>query len=264
MSSVLSFNLDRVHVEISGPESAPAVVLLHGWGSSAELMRPIAGRLNHQYRIYNVDLPGHGKTPDPPAAWGVPDYANLVKELLEKWKIVPATVIGHSNGGRISLYMASHPGLASLLQRVILISPSGVKPIRTAKYYFRYYTAKILKAPFMVLPEKLKQSGLAWLRGTPIWRMLGSSDYQQVTGVMRETFIKTVNCHLDDVIDQIKIPTLIFRGTADTAISDYQVRKLADNINDAGVIELKNAGHYGYLDDLNTFSAATLYFLENS
>ena len=42
--------LSRVHAEASGPGDAPAVLLLHGWGSSAALMRPLARMLDDRHR----------------------------------------------------------------------------------------------------------------------------------------------------------------------------------------------------------------------
>jgi pimeloyl-ACP methyl ester carboxylesterase len=93
--------------------------------------------------------------------------------------------------------------------------------------------------------------------------MLGSADYQALSGVMRETFVRTVNHHLDDRISNIAAPTLIFWGDQDTDVSSAQIEKLARGIRDVGVVTLKGAGHYGYIDDPATVSAATRHFIES-
>jgi len=41
------------------------------------------------------------------------------------------------------------------------------------------------------------------------------------------------------------------------------MERLVQALPDAGLVVLKNAGHYGYLDDPDTFIAATRYFLEH-
>ena len=254
--------LDRLHVEASGPEEAPPVLLLHGWGSHAQNMRPIADALQDAYRVLNVDLPGHGRTPPPPEAWGVPEHAALVAALLRERVGQPVTVIGHSNGGRIALYMAGDDGYADLFERLVLVSPSGVPPRRPLSYYVRKYTATTLKASFRFLPAPLREPGLDWLRHSLVWKLLGSSDYQALQGVMRETFVKTVNCYVTDRLGRIQVPTLLVWGTDDTAVSRYQMEILEREIPDAGLVVLDGAGHYGYLDDFTTFIAATRYFLD--
>jgi pimeloyl-ACP methyl ester carboxylesterase len=174
----------------------------------------------------------------------------------------PVDLIGHSNGGRISLFLASDSETKQFVRRLVLISPSGITPNRTASYYIRKYAAKILKAPFEMLPAPLREFGLDWLRHSLVWKLLGSSDYLALDGVMRETFVRTVTYHLDDRLDMIDAPTLLLWGENDSAVSKRQMRVLEDKIRDAGLVVLKNAGHYGYLDDYQTFIAATRHFLD--
>jgi pimeloyl-ACP methyl ester carboxylesterase len=258
------FGHEQLHLETSGPEAGEPVLLLHGWGSSAQLMRPVVEALADRYRVYNLDLPGHGLSPPPPEPWGVPEHAALVARFIEETVGRPVTIAGHSNGGRIALYLASDPEQARLVRRLVLISPSGITPRRGWRYYARKYTARTLKAPFELLPGRLRQEGLDWLRHTFVWQLLGSSDYRQLTGVMRETFVKTVNCHLDDRVARIRVPVLLFWGDRDEAVSRHQMSVLERAIADAGLVVLPGAGHYGYLDDPATFTAATRHFLEHT
>ncbi|HEX7071825.1 MAG TPA: alpha/beta hydrolase [Rhodothermales bacterium] len=253
--------LPHTHLVSTGPEGAEPVLLLHGWGSSARLMQPIAAALESQYRVLNLDLPGHGHSPNPPEPWGVPEHAALVSQILDEHVGGPAAVIGHSNGGRIALYMASEDRYRRHFNRLVLVSPSGIKPERGFKYHLRRGIANTLKAPFSVLPGPLREFGLDWLRHSLVWRLLGSSDYRALEGVMRETFVRTVNFFVDDRLDRIHVPTLLFWGDQDTAVSRRQMEILERGIPDAGLVVLPGAGHYGYLDEPDTFVAATLHFL---
>ena len=262
MTAPPSFDYEDLHLETSGPGDGAPVLLLHGWGSSAALMRPVAQALEDRYRIYNLDLPGHGHSPAPPEPWGVPEHAALIRRLIEERIGAPVTIVGHSNGGRIALFMASDPEMAPLVHRLALISPSGIPTRRGASYYVRKYLARALKAPFAVLPPRLRDFGLDWLRHSLVWRALGSSDYRQLQGVMRETFVKTVNCYLQDRVHRITAPTLLFWGDHDEAVQRYQMQVLVARIPDAGLVVLEGAGHYGYLNDPDTFVAALRYFLE--
>jgi pimeloyl-ACP methyl ester carboxylesterase len=250
-----------LHFEKSGPEASKQILLLHGWGSSAELMRPLVNMLDDRFRTINADLPGHGQTPPPATSYGVPEYAGEVASLIQTEMQPPVTIVGHSNGGRIALYMASTSEYRDLISRLILISPSGMKPSTSTETKARRLVASVLKAPFTILPGKLGEAGLEWLRGSALWRSLGSSDYRALSGVMRETFVKTVTMHLDDDVHRITVPTLVFWGSNDPDVKKDQVDRLVERITDAGLVVLDGAGHYGYLDDPATVKAGILHFL---
>lgn len=47
-----------LRVRDTGPKSAPALILIHGFGSSLETWEPWAQSLNADYRVVRLDLPG--------------------------------------------------------------------------------------------------------------------------------------------------------------------------------------------------------------
>jgi pimeloyl-ACP methyl ester carboxylesterase len=253
-----------LYTDVRGPTDGESLLLLHGWGSSSEHMRPVADALENRYRCHLVDLPGHGQSPPPPEPWGVPEHAECLTEYIQQEIKTKATLVGHSNGGRLSLYLASQSATAGLVRRLILISPSGVRPERSWATRARAGVATALKTPVQALPEPVRTPAMDWLRHSAVWKLLGSSDYNAASGVMRETFVKTVNYHLDDALDRISAPALLFWGTGDEAVPRRQIEILEERIPDCGLVELPGAGHYGHLDQFDTFISAVRYFLENS
>jgi len=260
----LSGSRARLSYELSGPEDGVHVLLLHGWGSSALHMRPVAAWLSDTYRVINVDLPGHGASPPPSRAWGVPEHADAILKLLDQIDVGPFSIFGHSNGGRIALFMASEPSPPPELRKLILVSPSGIRRRRTAAYHVRRGAASVLKSPFSLLPERAREFGLDWLRHSLVWKMLGSADYRELEGVMRETFVKTVNCYLEDRLRLVDVPVLILRGSRDDAVSNEQMRVIETSVADAGLFTIEDAGHYAYLDRPGVVSAAARLFLSES
>lgn len=226
-------------------------------------MAPLADALSGTYWIHTVDLPGHGASPPPPEPWGVPEHAELLRAYVQDNIQRTVTAIGHSNGGRIALYMAGTPDVDDVIDRLVLISPSGVRPERSVGYYVRSGLAKALKAPFQALPSPLREPAMDWLRHSLAWRLLGSSDYNTLSGIMRETFVKTVNHHLNGALHRIQVPTLLFWGTEDKAVSRRQMAIIEDAVDNCGLVELEGAGHYGHLDDVETVVAATRHLLES-
>ncbi len=263
----------RMHADVRGRDGAPPVLLLHGWGSSAALMEAAGRPLVETHRVHALDLPGHGRTPAPlrlPAArpgqpgqaWGVPEVAALVALYIRENGLAPVPVVGHSNGGRIALTMATDDATAGLISRLVLVSPSGVTPPRAAGFYLRRAYVAALKAPFALVPAgPARDRGLAWLRTTLYWRLVAAGDYAATSDAMRETFVKTVNHLLDDRLGRVRVPTLLVWGDADTAVVRAQMDTLAREIPDAGLLVLPGAGHYGYLDAYSTYAAAVQSFL---
>jgi pimeloyl-ACP methyl ester carboxylesterase len=254
----------NLNVEVQGPVDAPALLLLHGWGRSKQDMQPLARGLSDTYWTHAVDLPGHGASPPPPEPWGVTEHAEVLQRYICDNIQSNVTMIGHSNGGRIALYMASRPDTFSAVERLALISPSGVAPERSWRYHLRSTLATTLKAPVQLVPDTVRPSIEDWLRHSLVWRLLGSSDYNAEQGVMRETFVKTVNQHLNGELRAIQVPTLLFWGTEDEAVSRRQMNVMKTTIDDCGLLELEGADHFGHLDQPAPVLAGIRHFLENS
>ncbi|MBE2272404.1 MAG: alpha/beta hydrolase [Anaerolinea sp.] len=229
---------------LSAPNGAGVpVVMLHGWGANIELMKPLAQRLAPLgYDIHLLDLPGFGQTAPPPAAWGVPDYAACVLDYVNGANLSQFHLIGHSFGGRISLYLgAEHP---DRLLKLALIDSAGVPnkqpPIQRAR--LTAYKA-IRDALYGVGAKGLADRLRAWYG-----KRFGSADFNAAGGVMRDTFLKVVNQNLLPFAARIKAPTLLLWGEDDQATPLWQAQVLEKTIPDAGLVTFPGAGHYSYLD----------------
>lgn len=240
----------------NGPRSEFAIFVLHGWGSSSELMKPLSDQLAAKFRAISIDMPGHGASPPPPSGWGVPEHVELLEAVARQLGITKCAIVGHSNGGRIALELASSPNSYLKPEFLVLNSPSGIKRKRSAGYYARSFTARFLKFPFSYLPSPIREAGLDWLRHSLVWSWLGSSDFRSLHGVMKDTFVQTVNHYVTARLSAITCPVLVFWGTNDDAISRQQMDELVRHVPDAALFELNGAGHFGYLDQPDTVVSA--------
>lgn len=180
----------------------------------------------------------------------------LVAELVADQFSGPFTIVGHSNGGRIALRMAASPDCPQGLGALVLVGPSGIRRSPSIKVRLKRLAARILKAPFGLLPGRLRESGLDWLRHSLVWRLLGSADYRALQGVMRDTFIRTVNHFVEDDLHKIDVPVLVLRGSEDTDVTHDQVERLVAGIADAGVHEIEGAGHYAQMERPDVVAAS--------
>lgn len=113
----------RLHVRDTGPRDAPAIVLLHGFGSSLQTWDAWATDLERDHRVIRYDEPGFGLTGRDQAGYTDERGVALLLGLLDRLGVKRASVIGNSMGGRIAWrFAAAHP---DRMDRLVLISPDG-------------------------------------------------------------------------------------------------------------------------------------------
>ena len=238
------------------------LLILHGWGVESSVMATIVQRLASIRRCVAIDFPGFGQSPAPDTAWGVDDYATMVREFLAAKDITHCDILAHSFGGRVTLSLLAGDPHKKTFGKILITGGAGMKPHRTWRYYYRRSLATILKAPFSLLPPRARGTALARLRQTSVWKSLGSSDYQQLQGVMRETFVKTVNHYQESLLPQIPHDILLLWGTDDNATPLYQGERLEQGLKNAALVKIDRAGHYAFLDQPAQFGAIAEAFFK--
>lgn len=242
----------KVHYEVGG--TGESVVLLHGWGGQSESFKPVFDYLINGYNAYALDLPGFGNSDTPPCPWGADDYARLISGFFEKLQVAKAHIIGHSFGGRIAIVLAAKQ--PEKVDKLILVDSAGIKPRRTVKYRVRVSIAKMGK--FLFSAQRFGTFGEN-IRNA-ISNLVGSKDYQDA-GEMRGTFVKIVNEDLRPLLPKIRASTLLVWGENDTATPISHAKIMENDIEDAGLVVLQNAGHFSYLDNCPQFCRIVSRFL---
>lgn len=221
------------------------MVLLHGWGQNIEMMKPIGDAFLNEDVII-VDLPGYGKSEEPPYPYSVEDYVMIIKELLDNIDVKNPILIGHSFGGKISLLYAS---MFDVKKLILLASPYK-KEIK--KLSLKTKTLKQLK----------KVPGLNKLEGFAK-KHIGSVDYRNASPIMRQVLVNTVNLDISENVKKIKCPTIIIWGTLDEQVDVSEAYELEKLISDAGVIVYENCTHYAYLEKLGQTISVISSFIKD-
>ncbi|KAF7972484.1 hypothetical protein HWV62_17916 [Athelia sp. TMB] len=121
----------NLHVELLGPDGAPAILFIHGLGGSLNFFHPAIASLNlsSTYRLVLFDLEGHGRSPLSSSELSITSYVADAKALLDSLNINKAHVVGHSMGGLIATTFAStYPDFVSnllLIGAVKSFPPAG-------------------------------------------------------------------------------------------------------------------------------------------
>jgi pimeloyl-ACP methyl ester carboxylesterase len=234
------------------------LLLLHGWGVSAELFAPILAGLEPGRRLIVPDLPGFGATPEPDVAWSVHEYAAWCVTLLDRLGIEQCDLIGHSNGGRIGIVLAAeHP---QRIGRMVLAGSAGIRPRRTLRDAARvraYKSLRVIERSPLV-PAALRRS--AKRRAD----QRGSADYRSASGTMRGTLVRIVNEDLRALLPSLRMPVLLIWGERDTETPIDDGRLMERLIPDAGLVVFEGAGHYAYLEQPDRFCRIVDVFLRDA
>ncbi|MEE4185557.1 MAG: alpha/beta fold hydrolase [Gammaproteobacteria bacterium] len=223
---------NRMHVRDRGPRTAPAVLMIHGFGSSLQTWDAWAAALSDEWRVVRLDLPGSGLSgPD-----STNDYTDarthaLLAELLDQLGLGSAALVGHSIGGRIAWsFAASYP---DRVDRLVLVAPDGF-----ASPGFEYGAAPEIPASLglmrYVLPKFLLRMNLEVAYGNP--DKLSAEMTQTYYDLLRapgnrEALLarlrQTVLRDPVPLLERVRAPVLLLWGESDQMIpvansADYQ------------------------------------------
>ena len=244
-----------INYEVQG-EGEP-VVFLHGWLTDLETMKPISTNLVKTHKVYLVDVVGFGKSSLPKEPLNSQDFAEFLKEFLEKLDIKNPVLIGHSNGGRIIINAVGKNMVKA--KKIVLIDSAGIEPKRSVGYYIKVTVFKTGKLFLNLLPNtKGIKEFKERLRGK-----VGSSDYKASPTVLKDTMKIILNEDVKELLPNIKVPTLLIWGGMDksTPISDAKImEKLIPN---AGLVEYPYGTHFSYLENVENCKLVLDSFLNS-
>lgn len=224
----------KINFDYYDNKSNFCLVFLHGWGQNIAMIEPLAKPFLKKYSCLLIDLPGFGKSPEPPFAWTLNDYAEMINILVKKLKLKDLIIVGHSFGGKVALVYA----LNYEAKKLILLASPYTKKIKKPTLKMRFY--KFVKnTPGLKVFENFVKN------------RVGSVDYRNASPLMRNILVKHINQDLVDDLPNIKIPVLLVWGTNDTAVSYEDAKKLEKILPNAGLVTYEGATHYAYLERLH-------------
>ena len=242
----------RLDVRDSGPppgtNAAPAVILLHGFGSSLHTWEAWSAGLEADHRVIRFDLPGSGLSP--PDTTG--DYTDdrsmaVLLALMDRLGVAKASIVGNSIGGRIAwTFAAAHP---ERVDKLVLVSPDGF-----ASPGFEYGRVPdvpvMVKAMRWVLPKPLVRMSLAPAYADPkaLTDDLATRyyDLMRAPGV-RDAMIARMqqSIRFDPVprLESIQAPTLLLWGEQDQMIPFTNAADYMKALPHATLAPLPGVGH---------------------
>lgn len=219
------------------------LLFLHGYLSSGKSFSYQIPFFDKDFRVFAPDLKGFGDNAGMEYPYSLNDYVKEVKEYIKSNGLNKPHVIAHSFGARIAIKLASEDG--GLLDKIVLTGAAGLKPRRKIGYYIKKGVFKTLK---LIVPKEKLSS-------------FYSCDYNNLSPVMKESFIKIVNEHLDCLLPKIENETLLVFGEDDKETPLYMARRLNKGIKNSKLTVIRGAGHFAFIDKPFRFNTEVREFL---
>jgi len=229
MGKIVSINGHKLHFEVYGVDQAvPIIFLHHGLGSTKSWKFQVSDFVASGFQVILYDRWGYGES-EPRPHFSMPEFHEDIEDLLgitNLFELDRINLIGHSDGGTISLYFSSlYPSIVSRLIVVaahIFVEEKMIQGIESIR---RNYESKQSFKRGLSTYHGIKTDDVFrnWYKG---WRR----DENLVWNMSAE--LKKVNC-----------PTLIIQGCEDEHASPQHARDIHKNIVNSELVLLDNTAH---------------------
>ncbi len=258
-ASINSVNL--LYERTAPPDGRPALLLLHGMGSSSADWAWQVGVFAESHRVITVDLRAHGQSSDPGDWFTVDTLADDVAALLAHLEEPPAHVIGLSLGGATALALAlQHSARVRSLTMVngfakyIPASRGGVQRALRRTWL-------LLTAPMSTVAEYIAGG----LFPAPEQKIFFDAAVASLSKNHRRTYWAAMAAILRfdarPRLPGLRLPALIIAGENDGTVALAAQHTLQRGIPGAQLLVIPHSGHATPYDQSEAFNRAVLEFI---
>jgi 3-oxoadipate enol-lactonase len=236
------------------------VLLLHGLGSSLLDWQPQIDHLSRSFRVYALDLRGHGRSEPLRARLRLADLAEDVAEFIRAKEIEPCFVVGISMGGMIGFQLlASHPDIA---RGFVAINSTPSFPLDS-------FALRCRLALRLLLIRLLGLRALGWLLARKLFPHAGQAALRaqtaaRIAGNDRTSYLHALRAipgwSAWPALENVATPMLIVSGDRDYTPLAYK-RDYVRKLRNARLVVIEDSGHATPLDQPTRLNAVLERFL---
>lgn len=253
------------------------LIAIHGLGSYMPAWKMNIDALSESLRVIALDLPGYGKSTKSADNYSISFFAESVTQLMDALDVDQATVMGHSMGGHIALYLAAqHP---DRIEQLILSAPAGFEQFTAQDR--QVFQATVSAGAIAATPESMIRQNMA----VTFYEMPADAQFMvedRITMMNKPGFKNYVEAQAGsifamleepvwDMLPSIDQPTLVIFGKQDALIPNRYMhpglsvedvaRQGAERMPDATLKLIDNAGHFVHFEKPDEFNRLVLEFL---
>ena len=255
--------------------SGPPIVLLHGLGAFLETWWYNIAPLSKHYRVYAIDLPGHGLSDRPKDCYTVSQCTECLLGIIDALQLNTFTLVGHSLGGAIAINTTATA--SERVTNLILVDSAGLSddvPLAFRVTTVPYFGDMAMKLAWKLLSEQavkrlFHNSSLVSREtlATVLKVAQGPGIDAAMLRILRYNvgLIRTHNESLMlDKLPLIKVPTLVLHGAEDRVFNVDHATQAYSLIPNAALVIFPHCGHSPHIEKPAEFNDTTIKFLDAS
>jgi pimeloyl-ACP methyl ester carboxylesterase len=271
----------QIHL-LQWSEIGVPVILVHGFGTDAHIGEDCAPAVATPYRVYAMDLRGHGDSDwDPQARYDYENHQADLEAVIENLAFDRVVLVGHSLGGRVCMrFAAAHNDMVAglvIVDSAPELDPRGTIRIsqdveqhrdpsfETISQYETYLSTSYPAAT----PESIRRMARNGLKQRDDGRYVLKMDISfrsRAAGQMNPKelakYEETTTEALWDALAKIDCPSLVVRGAASDIMSaDVADRMVDDVMTNASLAVVPLAGHSVMTDNPDGFRECVCEFM---
>jgi pimeloyl-ACP methyl ester carboxylesterase len=164
----------RLHLAEAGSDTAPAVLLLHGFPQHWYAWRAVIAAMAEDHHVVAVDLPGFGWSDPAAHGYSTAERARDVVALLDELGIDSADLIGHDWGAWLAFRVALDA--PARVRRLVAISELHPWPLqrRLLPNVWRMWVTALFELPGLGAAMQKRGRVIRWFltrdaRNSPAW-----------------------------------------------------------------------------------------------
>jgi carboxylesterase len=216
-----------------GENTERAIILLHGFSSSAAVFRELIPKLKNYDAIVCPNLPGHASSIDDfskvTAADWLSDATTLCEDLFKKYNKVD--IVGLSMGGLLTCKLSEH----FAFNHIFLLAPA-LKLVMNERKYLAF--ARVM--------HNLGFKELRGAAGNLVTHKNAEVSYRKLP---LTTSMEMFHFILDHQWVAPTVPVDLFLGAQDKVVSSVEVERMFLNLPNVAIHWLPNSAHILTLDE---------------
>ena len=252
------------------------VILLHGFGAGMWVWERQIEALSRHYRVYALDLIGHGFSDRPKVPYTPKTYIRFLKDFMDEVGIKKATLIGNSLGGGLACAVAIFfPERVNTLILINSTPPDVLDQVRNESFRTLVAIKDLPLLPYLVMACRGRNS-VKWLLlesvsniklMTPevMDRQYRISRIKGTTWVLYSTFKNADDAkELKNHLSSIAHPTLLIWGERDLIFPLPVAESLHQAISGSELRVIETGAHMPMWEVPDEANQAILAFLRQN
>lgn len=249
-------------------EGRETLVFLHGSGGHLEAY--VRNVLAHaeRYKVYVIDMLGHGYTGKPDRPYQMDDYVGHLVAFLDAMGIERAHLSGESLGGWVAGWLAARQ--PQRVNKLVLNTAGGLTANAEVMERLKTLSMNAVRSP----DREAVRRRLEWLMHDKshvsddlvemryrIYTQPGFVRAMENIMALQDMEIRRRNMFSDDMLRSIRAKTLVVWTDHDPTGAIEVGERFARTIPDARLVVMKGCGHWPQFEDAATFNRLHLEFL---